>query len=144
MDIYTVMPEFPIKTHVHNKDYCTYKPLCWTKGQTRQFRSSWSVVFKLQTEAWPSFTLVSSHVLIWLKNAWKSTKPAATIWPTWPSAKLQKINFSERHYESVIYWSPWCLVGVIVRAGLEVEWLWCPVRPLPPIPEFQRLTQTLD
>lgn len=30
------------------------------------------------TAAWPSFTRVSFHVLIWQKNAWKSSEPAPT------------------------------------------------------------------
>lgn len=38
-------------------------------------------------------------------------------------------KFSERHYESVIYWLPWCPVGVIVRAGLKLSGFDAPYVP---------------
>lgn len=47
------------------------------------------------TAAWPSFTRVSFHVLIWQKNAWKSGKPAPTGLTYMTEAPWQKLIFRE-------------------------------------------------
>ncbi len=94
----------------------------WTKDQIPQFISSWSVVFKHSlTEVWPSFTLVYFHVLIWLKNAWKSTKTSTDYltYMTKPPS-LRKLIFREALWERdlLVALMPY---GNVVRAGLKLS-----------------------
>lgn len=83
-------------------------------------------------QVWPLLTLLSFHVLIWVKNTWKSTKPAPTTWPTWPSSAARKINFP-RGITSV--WFIGGLAGVIVGAAPGLSGFEAP----PPIPAVSEI-----
>lgn len=83
-------------------------------------------------QVWPLLTLLSFYVLIWMKNAWKSTKPAPTTWPTWPSSEARKINFP-RGIRRV--WFIGGLVGVIAGAGPGLSGFEAP----PPIPTVSEI-----
>lgn len=94
-------------------------------------------------EARPSSKLVSFNVLIRLKMPGNRPNQCQQSDLHGRAQSLTKLIFREA------LWEPDLLVALMpcgcnCGSRAEVEWLWCPVRPLPPIPEFQRLTLTLD
>lgn len=95
------------------------------------------------TEVWPSFTCFPRCFNLTEKclEIDQTSNRQSDLHDRAPSRR--KLIFREALWERdlLVALMP-CRCNCESRA--EVEWLWCPVRPPPPIPEFQRLTRTLD